>query len=151
MSADDDALPASAKSESDRRSRNSLPARAKLEHSRLAEEIAEHDRRYYQDDAPTVSDAEYDALRQRYEALEKAFPELASDASLTKKVGAAPAEKFAKVKHVVPMLSLGNVFADEEVHDFVARVRRFLGFSRRGAAVLHRRAEDRRPLLLAAL
>jgi len=105
------------------------PRRAKLEHSRLAEEIAEHDRRYYQDDAPTVSDAEYDALRQRYEALEKAFPELASDVSLTRKVGAAPTEKFAKIKHVVPMLSLGNVFSDEEVHEFVARVRRFLGFS----------------------
>ncbi|MBG0812088.1 NAD-dependent DNA ligase LigA [Methylosinus sp. H3A] len=105
------------------------PRRAKLEHSRLAEEIAEHDRRYYQEDAPSVTDAEYDALRQRYEALEKAFPELSSDASLTKKVGAAPTEKFAKIKHVVPMLSLGNVFSDEEVHEFVARVRRFLGFS----------------------
>ncbi|HEY8063437.1 MAG TPA: NAD-dependent DNA ligase LigA [Methylosinus sp.] len=105
------------------------PRRAKLEYSRLAEELAEHDRRYYQDDSPAVSDAEYDALRQRYEALEKGFPDLASDASLTRKVGAAPTEKFAKIKHVVPMLSLGNVFADEEVHDFVARVRRFLGFS----------------------
>ncbi|CAN2532311.1 DNA+ligase [Methylocapsa aurea] len=105
------------------------PRRAKLEYSRLAEELAEHDRRYYQDDSPAVSDAEYDALRQRYEALEKAFPDLASDASLTRKVGAAPTEKFAKIKHVVPMLSLGNVFTDEEVHEFVARVRRFLGFS----------------------
>jgi len=105
------------------------PRRAKLEYTRLAEEIAEHDRRYYQEDAPAVSDAEYDALRQRYEALEKAFPELSSDASLTRKVGAAPAEKFRKIRHVVPMLSLGNVFADEEVHEFVARVRRFLGFS----------------------
>ncbi|WP_400768928.1 NAD-dependent DNA ligase LigA [Methylosinus sporium] len=105
------------------------PRRAKLEYSRLAEQLAEYDRRYYQDDSPAVSDAEYDALRQRYEALEKAFPELASDASLTKKVGAAPAEKFAKIKHVVPMLSLGNVFADEDVHEFVARVRRFLGFA----------------------
>lgn len=105
------------------------PRRAKLEYSRLAEQLAEYDRRYYQEDSPAVSDADYDALRQRYEALEKAFPELSSDASLTKKVGAAPAEKFAKIKHVVPMLSLGNVFADEEVHEFVARVRRFLGFS----------------------
>ncbi|PWB79390.1 MAG: DNA ligase (NAD(+)) LigA [Methylocystaceae bacterium] len=100
---------------------------ARAEHARLAEEIAEHDRRYYQEDAPIVSDAEYDALRQRYEALEKAHPELATPASLTRKVGAAPAEKFAKIKHAVPMLSLGNVFADEEVRDFVARVRRFLG------------------------
>ena len=103
------------------------PLEARAEHARLGEEIAEHDRRYYQDDAPTISDAEYDALRLRYEALERAFPDLATAESLTKKVGARPSEKFAKVKHAVPMLSLGNVFSDEEVHDFVARVRRFLG------------------------
>jgi DNA ligase (NAD+) len=103
------------------------PFEARAEHARLGEEIAAHDRRYYQDDAPTVSDAEYDALRRRYEALEKAFPELATAQSLTKKVGARPSEKFAKVKHAVPMLSLGNVFSDEEVEEFVARVRRFLG------------------------
>ncbi|MBI1981132.1 MAG: NAD-dependent DNA ligase LigA [Methylocystis sp.] len=100
---------------------------ARAEHARLGEEIAAHDRRYYQEDAPTISDADYDALRLRYEALEKAFPELATAESLTKKVGARPSEKFAKVKHAVPMLSLGNVFSDEEVEDFVARVRRFLG------------------------
>jgi DNA ligase (NAD+) len=105
------------------------PLEARAEHARLAEEIAAHDRRYYQDDAPTVSDAEYDALRRRYEALEAGFPELATSESLTRKVGAAPAEKFARVKHAVPMLSLGNVFSDEEVHEFVARVRRFLGLS----------------------
>lgn len=99
---------------------------ARAEHERLAEEIAAHDRRYYQEDAPSISDADYDALRRRYEALEKAFPELATAQSLTKKVGAKPSEKFAKVRHAVPMLSLGNVFADEEVNDFVARVRRFL-------------------------
>jgi DNA ligase (NAD+) len=102
-------------------------AKARSEHARLHAEISEHDRRYYQEDAPVVSDAEYDALRQRYAALERAFPELATPESLTRKVGAAPAEKFAKVKHAVPMLSLGNVFSDEEVFDFVARVRRFLG------------------------
>ncbi len=100
---------------------------ARAEHARLGEEIAAHDRRYYQEDAPTISDAEYDALRLRYEALEKAFPDLATAESLTKKVGARPSEKFAKVKHAVPMLSLGNVFSDEEVVEFVARVRRFLG------------------------
>ncbi len=100
---------------------------ARAEHARLAKEIAAHDRRYYQDDAPTISDAEYDALRRRYEALEQAFPELVTAVSLSRKVGAAPAEKFAKVKHAVPMLSLGNVFSGEEVNDFVARVRRFLG------------------------
>ncbi|MEK8094315.1 NAD-dependent DNA ligase LigA [Methylocystis sp. IM3] len=100
---------------------------ARAEHARLGQEIAGHDRRYYQDDAPVISDADYDALRRRYEALEKAFPQLATAESLTGKVGAKPSEKFAKVKHAVPMLSLGNVFSDEDVEDFVARVRRFLG------------------------
>jgi len=102
-------------------------AQARREHARLGAEIAAHDQRYYAEDAPTISDAEYDALRQRYEALEDAFPELVTSESLTKKVGVAPSEKFAKVRHKVPMLSLGNIFADEEVVDFVARVRRFLG------------------------
>ncbi|CAJ0891603.1 DNA ligase [freshwater sediment metagenome] len=102
---------------------------ARAEHARLGDEIAEYDRAYYQEDAPLVPDADYDALRRRYEELEKAFPELATSESLTKKVGAKPSEKFAKVKHAVPMLSLGNVFSDEEVGDFVARVRRFLGLA----------------------
>ncbi|WAC28851.1 NAD-dependent DNA ligase LigA [Ancylobacter sp. SL191] len=100
---------------------------AAKEHARLGEEIAGHDRRYYQDDAPTVSDAEYDALRRRYEAIEAQFPELRGIDSLSEKVGAAPSAKFAKVRHRVPMLSLGNAFADEEVEEFVARIRRFLG------------------------
>jgi len=104
-------------------------ADARAEHARLAEDIARYDRAYYQEDAPLVPDSEYDAARRRYEALEKAFPELVTEESLTKKVGATPSEKFAKVKHAVPMLSLGNVFSDEEVHDFVARVRRFLGLA----------------------
>ena len=103
------------------------PKVARAEHTLLGAEIAAHDRRYYQDDAPTISDADYDALRKRYEALEAAFPELHAPDSLTKKVGAAPSQKFAKAKHAVPMLSLGNVFSDEEVHEFVSRVRRFLG------------------------
>jgi DNA ligase (NAD+) len=105
------------------------PAEAAAEHARLGQELAEHDRRYYQEDAPSISDAEYDALRRRYEALEAAFPELRSAASLTDTVGAAPSEKFAKVQHGVPMLSLSNAFADEEVEEFVARVRRFLGLA----------------------
>jgi DNA ligase (NAD+) len=105
------------------------PLEARAEHARLGQEIAEHDRLYYQNDAPAISDADYDALRRRYEALEKAFPALATADSLTKKVGAAPAEKFSKVKHAVPMLSLGNVFSEEEAHDFVARVKRFLGMA----------------------
>jgi DNA ligase (NAD+) len=102
-------------------------SQARAEHERLGAEIAAHDRRYYQDDAPTVSDADYDALRRRYGDIEQAFPELRSAESLTKKVGAAPSQKFGKVRHAVPMLSLGNVFSDEEVFEFVERVRRFLG------------------------
>jgi len=99
---------------------------AKAEHARLAAEIAEHDRRYYQDDAPTISDAEYDRLRQRYAAIEARFPELRGHDSLTQRVGTAPAARFAKVRHAVPMLSLDNAFAEGDVVDFVARIRRFL-------------------------
>ena len=104
-------------------------AQARREHARLGEKIAAHDKRYYTEDAPIVSDAEYDVLRLRYEALEAAFPELATPESLTKKIGAAPSEKFAKVRHRVPVLSLGNIFGEEEVADFVTRIRRFLGLS----------------------
>src|SRR5271166_2020293 len=103
------------------------PAEAGAEHARLGAEIAEHDRRYHGEDAPTISDAEYDELRRRYTGLEAAFPELADAESANRKVGAPPSEKFAKVRHPVPMLSLGNIFADEEVDEFCARVRRFLG------------------------
>lgn len=99
---------------------------AKSEHARLEAEIAEHDRRYYQQDAPTISDAEYDALRRRYSAIEDRFPELRTLTSLTQKVGAAPVRGFAKVRHAVPMLSLENAFTEEDVAEFVARVRRFL-------------------------
>jgi DNA ligase (NAD+) len=104
-------------------------AKARQEHARLQGEIAEHDRRYHGEDAPIISDAEYDELRRRYTALEEAFPQLAGVDSLSRKVGAAPSEKFAKVRHRVPMLSLGNIFADEEVEEFCGRVRRFLGLS----------------------
>jgi DNA ligase (NAD+) len=99
---------------------------AQAEHARLAAEIAEHDRRYYQDDAPAVSDAEYDALRQRYNAIEARFPQLRTAESLTQHVGAAPSARFAKVRHAVPMLSLDNAFAEDDVRDFVSRIRRFL-------------------------
>jgi DNA ligase (NAD+) len=105
---------------------NLTEKQAKAEHARLAEDIAGHDRRYYQDDAPTVSDAEYDALRRRYGAIEVRFPQLATRESLTQRVGAAPAARFAKVRHAVPMLSLDNAFADADVVDFVGRIRRFL-------------------------
>jgi DNA ligase (NAD+) len=101
-------------------------ADAQKEHARLAAEIAEHDRRYYAEDAPTVSDAEYDALRRRYTALEKAHPSLVDADSLSRKVGAAPSARFAKIRHALPMLSLDNAFSEEDVIDFVARIRRFL-------------------------
>ena len=101
---------------------------AKAELARLAKEIAEHDRRYYQDDAPSISDAEYDALRQRNDALEKRFPELIRHDSPSMRVGAKPAERFEKVRHARPMLSLDNAFTDEDVRDFLARLRRFLSF-----------------------
>ena len=101
-------------------------AQAKAEHARLAAEIAAHDKRYYQDDAPTVSDADYDALRRRYDAIEARFPDLRTLDSLSLKVGAAPSGRFAKVRHAVPMLSLDNAFSEEDVADFVDRIRRFL-------------------------
>jgi DNA ligase (NAD+) len=104
-------------------------AQAKSELKRLAAEIAAHDRRYYQDDAPTVSDAEYDALRRRNEKIEARFPDLVRADSPSRRVGAAPARGFAKVRHRVPMLSLGNAFGEEDVRDFVERIRRFLKLS----------------------
>ena len=103
------------------------PATAREEHARLGAEIAEHDRRYHGEDAPIISDADYDALRQRYAALEAAFPALADAHSQNKRVGAAPSEKFAKVRHAAPMLSLGNIFSEDEAREFCERVRRFLG------------------------
>src|SRR5215470_5660769 len=99
---------------------------AKAELKRLAAEIAAHDKRYYQDDAPTVSDAEYDALRQRNAAIEARYPDLVRADSPSRRVGAAPAGKFAKIRHAVPMLSLDNAFAEEDVVDFAGRIRRFL-------------------------
>ncbi len=101
-------------------------AQAKAELKRLAAEIAAHDKRYYQQDAPTITDAEYDALRQRNAAIEARFPELIRPDSPSQRVGAAPTGKFKKVRHAVPMLSLDNAFSDEDVIDFVARIRRFL-------------------------
>ena len=99
---------------------------AKAEHARLQVEISGHDRRYYQQDRPSISDAEYDALRTRYNAIEKRFPDLRTFESLSLKVGAVPTGKFKKVRHAVPMLSLDNAMQDQDVIDFVARIRRFL-------------------------
>src|ERR1700694_917382 len=101
-------------------------AQAKVELKRLALEIESHDKHYYQEDAPKISDAEYDALRQRFNAIEAGFPELVTSDSPSQKVGAQPSGRFAKVRHAVPMLSLDNALAEADVVDFVARIRRFL-------------------------
>jgi DNA ligase (NAD+) len=101
-------------------------AQAKVEWKRLALELEGHDKRYYQDDAPSVSDAEYDALRQRFNAIEKRFPEFVTSDSPSQKVGAAPSGKFKKVRHAVPMLSLDNAFTEQDLLDFVGRIQRFL-------------------------
>jgi DNA ligase (NAD+) len=99
---------------------------AAAELKRLAKEIGAHDARYFQDDAPTVSDADYDALRRRNNEIEARFPELIRPDSPTRRVGAQPARGFAKVRHAVPMLSLDNAFGEDDVRDFVERIRRFL-------------------------
>jgi DNA ligase (NAD+) len=101
-------------------------AQAKVELKRLALEIESHDKHYYQEDAPKISDAAYDALRQRVNAIEARFPEFVTSESPSQKVGAKPSGRFAKVRHAVPMLSLDNAFAEEDVVDFVGRIRRFL-------------------------
>ena len=102
------------------------PEQAATELARLSQEIADHDRRYHGDDAPTISDAQYDALRRRNAEIEGRFPNLVRDDSPSLSVGAHVQEKFGKIAHSVPMLSLDNAFTDEDVSDFVARVRRFL-------------------------
>ncbi|MCP3730641.1 NAD-dependent DNA ligase LigA [Sphingomonas sp. MG17] len=102
------------------------PAEAAAELEMLAAEIARHNRLYHTDDAPEISDAEYDALMRRNAAIEAAFPELVRADSPSRQVGAAPAGHLAKVPHARPMLSLDNAFDDAEVAEFVARVRRFL-------------------------
>jgi DNA ligase (NAD+) len=101
-------------------------ADASAEHARLAADIREHNRRYYEKDAPTVSDAAYDALFARLKEIERLHPELATPDSPTQTVGAAPASGFAKARHGQPMLSLDNAFDAEDVRAFMDKVRRFL-------------------------
>ena len=101
-------------------------ADAALELERLAREIADHDKRYFAEDAPSVSDTDYDALKKRNAAIEAKFPQLIRPDSPSRRVGFAATEKFGKVKHGIAMLSLENAFSDEDVTDFIERVRRFL-------------------------
>ncbi|MGL4322985.1 MAG: NAD-dependent DNA ligase LigA [Beijerinckiaceae bacterium] len=105
------------------------PIEAQLALDALAAEISGHDERYHRDDAPIISDSAYDALRQRLADIEMAFPHLRSTTAASIAVGAAPAEKFAKIRHSVPMLSLSNAFADSDVEEFDRSIRRFLGLS----------------------
>jgi DNA ligase (NAD+) len=109
-------------------------AAAELE--RLAREIAHHNRLYHTDDAPEISDADYDALMRRNAALEAQFPDLVREDSPSRQVGAAPASFLAKVPHALPMLSLENAFSEEEVADFLARLRRFLSLGDDAALAL---------------
>jgi len=102
-------------------------AQAKAELKRLAAEIKRHDELYYQNDAPEIDDAVYDALRRRNDAIETRFPKQVRKDSPSRRVGAGPASGFAEVRHSVPMLSLGNAFDDADVREFYARIRRFLG------------------------
>ncbi|WP_346324455.1 NAD-dependent DNA ligase LigA [Emcibacter sp. SYSU 3D8] len=102
---------------------------AGAEHARLAAEIRRNDELYYTRDAPVLSDADYDALRKRLLSIEAAYPELATPDSPSQKVGAAPSAGFSKIRHALPMLSLNNAFDDQDVQDFIDRVRRFLGLS----------------------
>ncbi|MBL6946338.1 MAG: NAD-dependent DNA ligase LigA [Rhodospirillales bacterium] len=102
---------------------------AAVELKNLAREIAEHDRAYHRDDAPKIADSEYDALRRRNDAIETRFPRLVRDDSPSKKVGAAPVAGFEKVTHAKPMLSLGNAFSEEDVAEFLAKIRRFLNLT----------------------
>ena len=103
------------------------PEQAATELAQLASEIAEHDQRYHQKDAPAISDADYDALRRRNEAIEARFPNLVRDNSPSRRVGAAPNSGSSKVTHAVSMLSLGNAFDAGDVAEFFARIGRFLG------------------------
>jgi len=110
----------------DKAPENLSSVEAEGELARLAAEIAHHDELYHAKDAPEISDAAYDALVRRNLAIEQRFPALVRPDSPSRRVGAAPAEAFGKIRHRVPMLSLGNAFDDSDIADFVARVRRFL-------------------------
>jgi DNA ligase (NAD+) len=102
---------------------------AAARHKTLSKEIRSADKAYYNDDDPHITDAQYDELRKDLDALEAANPELINKDSPTQSVGSAPSKGFGKVRHAMPMLSLGNVFSEEELEEFLSRVRRFLSLS----------------------
>ncbi len=106
---------------------------ARAQHEKLSREVARHDDLYHGNDAPEISDADYDALRRELEKIEAAYPELVTQNSQAEKVGAAPSKGFKKIGHTVPMLSLSNVFTDEDVIDFNDKVKRFLGWDEHAA------------------
>ena len=105
---------------------NMTELEAAAELKKLASEISRHDKAYHEKDAPLISDAEYDELRQRYKKLLEIYPHLKPADDPESKIGAAPALGFGKVTHAIPMLSLSNAFTDEDIGDFVDRIRRFL-------------------------
>lgn len=103
--------------------------RAKTRHKELSKDIKKHDVRYYQLDNPEILDSEYDSLRHELIEIENQFPQLINKNSPSQKVGAKPSKGFKKIQHTVPMLSLGNVFNEEDLEDFLKRVRKFLGLT----------------------
>jgi len=111
-------------------------ADAAKELGRLAQQIAYHNERYHAEDAPEISDAEYDALVRRNAELESLFPHLIRPDSPSRAVGASPSGHLAKVAHARPMLSLDNAFADEDISDFVGRIRRFLSLAENAEVAL---------------
>ncbi|MEQ8398206.1 NAD-dependent DNA ligase LigA [Thalassobaculum sp.] len=104
-------------------------AEAKAELQRLSDAISTADRQYHVEDAPVLTDAEYDTLRRRNQAIEERFPDLKLADSPSERVAPGPSEGFSKVRHARPMLSLANAFDDEDVHEFARRVRRFLSLA----------------------
>lgn len=102
---------------------------AKKRHAELVGQIAHHDVQYHQKDNPDISDADYDALRRELDAIEKKYPNLAKADGPTSRVGAVAAAGFKKIRHTVPMLSLSNAFDDQDVEDFLERIRNFLNLN----------------------
>ena len=104
---------------------------AKARHAELVKMIERHDILYHQKDMPKISDADYDFLRRELEAIEKKYPELVTENSPTRKVGAKAAGGFKKINHSVPMLSLSNGFEDQDINDFIDRIRNFLNLDKK--------------------